>query len=377
MQVFTNFEGRPLYFEQPEKIICCYKYEQVTSAFNVLEQQLRCNKWIAGFFSYELGYHFEERFNKPKPDFPLLMLGVYNRPAGTWPYFSRNRDCVVRDFYLPISFKKYQKNIHTIRDFIAEGQVYQITYCIKFHFKLQGSSFALFQKLLCLQPVPYSAFVSTGDFDIISLSPERFIKKIGKNVLTEPMKGTWPRGKTPAEDRRQRLLFQNDEKNKAENLMITDLLRNDLGRIGWCVRVPYLFTVTDYTTLFQMTSTVTAKVEKDISIYDLLKALFPSGSVTGAPKIRAMQIIQQIEDEPRRIYTGALGYISPKRNIYFNIPIRTILRKENYAEMGVGGGIVWDSTPKGEWKEGLLKASFLTNFSNRPINILRKEAQIL
>ncbi|MDD2702397.1 MAG: chorismate-binding protein, partial [Candidatus Omnitrophica bacterium] len=169
-----------------------------------------------------------------------------------------------------------------------------------------------------------------------------------------------------------RFRFSSDEKNKAENIMITDLLRHDIGKIGNVVRVPKVFTVTGYNTLYQMTSTVTGKVRRDIALYDLFAALFPSGSVTGAPKIRAMEIIKELESEERKIYTGAIGYISPDRDMYFNIPVRTLLINGQSGEMGIGGGIVWDSTVEGEWNEGMLKARFLTDialqgrFANRP-----------
>ncbi len=142
--------------------------------------------------------------------------------------------------------------------------------------------------------------------------------------------------------------------------MIADLLRNDLGRIGTGIRAPALFEIAGYKTLYQMTSTVTGEVSKDISVYELFKALFPSGSVTGAPKLRSMQIIRSLEREERKIYTGAIGYITPERDMFFNIPIRTILLEDGRGEMGIGGGIVWDSTPDGEWNEGLLKAKFVT-----------------
>jgi len=142
--------------------------------------------------------------------------------------------------------------------------------------------------------------------------------------------------------------------------MITDLLRNDLGRIGQGIHVPKIFTVTPYKTLFQMTSTVVGIVPENILLKDIFSATFPSGSVTGAPKIRAMQIIQELEPFERKIYTGALGYIAPDRDCYFNIPIRTVLVENDKAEMGIGGGIVWDSTPQGEWEEGILKAKFFS-----------------
>jgi para-aminobenzoate synthetase/4-amino-4-deoxychorismate lyase len=191
-----------------------------------------------------------------------------------------------------------------------------------------------------------------------------FLRKKGKNITTRPMKGTWPRGKGYLSDWKARRVFQRDEKNRAENIMIVDLLRNDLGKIGEDIRAPRLYEVTPYRTLFQMTSTVTGKIDPDIQVYDLFKAVFPSGSVTGAPKIRAMEIIRDIEREKRKIYTGAIGYITPNKDMFFNVPIRTFLLEKGRGELGIGGGIIWDSTPEGEWAEGLLKARFFTDLAD-------------
>jgi para-aminobenzoate synthetase/4-amino-4-deoxychorismate lyase len=190
-----------------------------------------------------------------------------------------------------------------------------------------------------------------------------FVKKTGARVVTKPMKGTWPRGAGAISDWIARMRFQIDPKNRAENLMIADLLRNDLGRIGGRIAAPKLFEVAKYRLLYQMTSTVTGELEKDISLYKLFASIFPSGSVTGAPKIRAMQIIRELEKEDRRIYTGAIGYIAPNKDLFFNVPIRTLLIRGGVGEMGIGGGIVWDSTPEGEWDEGLLKAKFITEMA--------------
>jgi para-aminobenzoate synthetase/4-amino-4-deoxychorismate lyase len=213
--------------------------------------------------------------------------------------------------------------------------------------------------LLAKQPVPYPAFIQHQDFSILSLSPELFLKKRGTYIESKPMKGTWPRGKNIFHDKLEQFCFQYDKKNRAENIMIADLLRNDLGRIGTNIKAPKLYEIAGYRTLFQMTSTITAKIKRDISLYELFKAVFPSGSVTGAPKIRAMDIIREIETSPRNIYTGAIGYITPDKDLFFNIPIRTILAQGHKAEMGIGGGIVWDSTPNGEWAESRLKSQFL------------------
>ncbi|MBF0123667.1 MAG: chorismate-binding protein, partial [Candidatus Omnitrophica bacterium] len=252
-------------------------------------------------------------------------------------------------------------DIARIRDHIALGDVYQITYCIKLRFDFLGDPRALYARLWRAQPVPYPAVIETDEFQLLSLSPERFIKKDGNGVVTEPMKGTWPRGTDFLTDVFNRWQFSKDKKNRAENVMIADLLRNDLGRIGSGVRAPQLFRITPYKTLFQMTSIVTAEINSRILFKDLFSAIFPSGSVTGAPKIRAMEIIREIEREPRGIYTGAIGYIAPNRDLYFNVPIRTVHIQGGVAEMGIGGGIIWDSTAEGEWAEGILKARFMTD----------------
>ena len=327
-----------------------------------MESALKGGYYVAGFISYEAGYCFEERLNKGHiSDFPLVHFGVYAAPVRRQSIIKKQprRSPALADIRLNITRDKYYENIERIRDYIQKGDVYQITYCIKLLFRYAHDPAALYAALLEEQPVPYPAFVESDKFSILSLSPEMFIKKTGSRVITKPMKGTWPRSANMIGDLCGRFRFQYDTKNRAENVMIADLLRNDLGRVGLGVKAPKLFEVAKYKTLYQMTSTVTGNVDNNISVHDLFSAVFPSGSVTGAPKIRAMEIIREIETEERKIYTGAIGYIAPDRKMFFNIPIRTLLIKDKAGEMGIGGGIVWDSTPKGEWEEGLLKAKFV------------------
>ena len=367
MDILIDFERRPLFFSDPQSIICCTDPAACAESFAKIESAIKAGYYVAGFLSYEAGYCFEERLRVSKEyDFPLIQMGVYKQPRSRrFPAPAQGRG-TVSDFSLNISKKEYFSDIESIRDFIACGDVYQITYCIKFRFAFQGDVQALYSELLHKQPVPYPAYIKTDKFSILSLSPERFIKKQATRVITEPMKGTWPRGRNSVRDIAARYRFSRDIKNRAENVMIADLLRNDLGRIGKNIRAPKLFTIAQYKTLYQMTSTVTADVPCDMPLYDLFAAVFPSGSVTGAPKIRAMEIIRSLEGEERRIYTGAIGYIAPNRDMYFSVPIRTLLIRGGSGEMGVGGGIVWDSTPQGEWDEGMLKASFLTDWGRSP-----------
>jgi len=393
MKVLIQFEKNPLLFQKPKAIISCQNPDSLSACFEEIENALKAGYFVAGFLSYEAGYCFEETLCINKNyDFPLMHFGVYGapevtchceprrspptlcggrgeansgllRPASPAARSPRNDDISIKDLQLNIFQNDYFNNIKIIRDYIAQGDVYQITYCIKFLFNFQGDSLTLYNRLLQEQPVPYPAYLETDTFKILSLSPEMFIKKIGGYTATKPMKGTWPRGTNLFSDLARRAKFQYDKKNRAENVMIADLLRNDLGRIGLNIRAPKLFEVAGYKKLYQMTSTIIAKLDKNIKLYELFASLFPSGSVTGAPKIRAMEIIRELELEERKIYTGAIGYICPNKDLFFNIPIRTLLINGEKAEMGVGGGIVWDSTGLGEWNEGLLKAKFLTDLA--------------
>ena len=298
-------------------------------------------------------------------NFPLIYMGCFMEPSKGAKFLSGGADIFrVSEVEPSLSFENYSEHINNIRDHISIGDVYQITYCMKMNFSFNGDAQSLFCRLLTDNNVPYPAYIDAGEYKILSLSPELFMKKLGKNIDTKPMKGTWPRGKNIISDILARLSLKFDKKNRAENLMITDLLRNDLGIIGSGVRVKKLFEVAAYRTLHQMTSSISAMIDERKPLYEIFKALFPSGSVTGAPKIRAMEIIRGLEKEERKIYTGAIGYITPERELYFNVPIRTILLKDGLGEMGVGGGIIWDSTPKGEWDESMLKAKFLTDYSS-------------
>ena len=368
MKVLTQFEKKPLLFENPEFIISCTNPVLFKSSFKDIEVALNRGYYLAGFLSYEAGYYFEEKLFKDRQyDFPLIYLGAYKAPEKNKINFLKPVSAhYPENLRLNITQEQYSSNIDAIRDYIAKGDVYQITYCIKLLFKFCGDPLFLYSQLLKEQPVPYPAYIKTDKFHILSLSPEMFFKKQATHIVTKPMKGTWPRGEGLLTDLFAPFCLKYDKKNRAENVMIADLLRNDLGRLGLNIKAPSLFEVARYKTLCQMTSTVTAKVDKNISIYKLFSSIFPSGSVTGAPKIRAMEIINTLEQAERKIYTGAIGYITPSKDMFFNIPIRTLLIQGTQGEMGIGGGIVWDSTAKGEWNEGLLKARFFSDLSRTP-----------
>jgi len=359
MDILIEFEKRPLLFTGPDAVVTCYDGRDLPRAFASLEDYRARGYYLAGFLSYEAGYAFEACLKDvSQSTFPLLMFGCF-RGCEEKRLPSSVAAFQVGTLRSNVDKRGYDVSIETIREHIRRGDVYQITYCIKNHCACRGDLYSLYRALLSDQPVPYPAYIHTDDCDILSLSPELFFKKTGAYLVTKPMKGTWPRGRNILEDCAAGLRLKYDKKNRAENIMIADLLRNDLGRIGTCIRAPRLFDVARYATLYQMTSTVTARVDPDIRFERIVRALFPSGSVTGAPKIRAMQIIREVETEHRNIYTGAIGYCTPGNDFFFSIPIRTLLVRDGQGELGVGGGIVWDSTPDGEWAESRLKSAFL------------------
>ncbi|MGB9595811.1 MAG: aminodeoxychorismate synthase component I, partial [Candidatus Poribacteria bacterium] len=251
---------------------------------------------------------------------------------------------------------------------IARGETYQVNYTFKHKFDYNGSSIDLFFNLCMKQSASYSAFIRCSNYDILSLSPELFFRRIGNKIITKPMKGTIKRGVNNSDDLAKAEELQGSIKDRAENVMIVDLLRNDLGRISniGSVKVDRLFDVEKYETLFQMTSTIQAQLKNGIKWFDIFKSIFPCGSVTGAPKISTMNIINSLEKEPRGIYTGGIGYISPNNESVFNVAIRTVVlnRIDRKAEMGIGSGIVYDSKAQTEYDECLLKANFLTSKYN-------------
>ncbi|HZX29846.1 MAG TPA: aminodeoxychorismate synthase component I [Rhodocyclaceae bacterium] len=264
----------------------------------------------------------------------------------------------------------YQQAAERIRDYIAAGDCYQVNYTFPLYFQWFGHPLALYRGLRARQPVRFGGVVATEEGGIVSLSPELFLERRGDRLETRPMKGTAPRATDPE-------ALRASEKNRAENLMIVDLLRNDLGRVAesGSVQVDSLFEIEEYPTLWQMVSQVSARVPGR-NLADILAALFPCGSITGAPKIRAMQIAGELEGLPRRLYTGALGWIAPGGDFRLNVSIRTLeLDADGRGRLGIGSGIVTDSDPLAEWQECLLKSAFLTDLDPelKLIETLRRE----
>jgi para-aminobenzoate synthetase/4-amino-4-deoxychorismate lyase len=262
--------------------------------------------------------------------------------------------------------REYVESIAAIHEWIRAGDVYQLNFTVPLRIHAPGSPAAHYRRLRARQPVPYAAFLHwQPDRHILSFSPELFfsLETDGetRRIVTRPMKGTAPRGRTTSEDRAQVEWLCADPKNRAENVMIVDLLRNDLGRLCHygTVRAQNLFAVERYPTLWQMTSTITGELRPSVNFQQIFRALFPCGSITGAPKVRAMQLLADIENRPRNVYTGAIGFFSSQRTI-FSVAIRTLELDGEHGKMGVGSGIVIDSDPIEEFRECLLKTEFLT-----------------
>ena len=373
---FDKDNYRSLYFYNPVKIIKLDDPSNIKIFFYELEV-LAHEYYVAGFFSYELGYYLEEAFNyKIDTSFPYALFCAFDQPvifdhrenkftSGNLDISHEPSPYKIENLRMNISKEEYIENINKIRDYIHKGDIYQANYTLKYYFDFSGSSQQLYMDLKSKQNVAYNVYAKFGETTIVSLTPELFFTKKGNIIQVKPMKGTYKRGRNIFEDREYGQFLKNDEKNRSENLMIVDLLRNDIGKISrkGSVNVTTLFDVEKYNTLFQMTSTIESKLEENISLYKLFKSIFPSGSVTGAPKIRSMERIFDLEKDERKIYTGSLGFFEPNGNAIFNVAIRTILIHKTKAEMGIGGGIIYDSTPEDEFLECKLKAQFLTKKS--------------
>jgi len=255
---------------------------------------------------------------------------------------------------------EFEAGVSRIREYIAAGDVYQVNLSQRFHAPFAGSALALYRRLRARNPAPFGAYLEFAGAQVASISPERFLRLDATTRAAEarPIKGTRPRGSTPVKDAALARELLANEKERAENVMIVDLLRNDLGKVcrPGSVRVPKLFALESHPTVHHLVSTVTGELTDGADAFDLLRAAFPGGSVTGAPKIRAMQIIAELERAPRSLYCGAIGYVSVTGAMDFNIPIRTIVLRDGSATFHAGAGIVWDSEPAAEYEETLAKA---------------------
>jgi para-aminobenzoate synthetase / 4-amino-4-deoxychorismate lyase len=364
-----------LLFADPVEIVSAETPEQVPAALERIERAVKDGLHAAGFFSYELGYVLEPRLSGLMPakrNVPLIWFGLYKAPAEMtrdevehWlATHTRSGSYHFTDVSLAWDEAAYLKRFAEVQDKIVAGDIYQLNLTFKARFKLSGSPLTFFLDLRQKQKVAYGGIVDTGKLTVLSASPELFIEQDGRQISTRPMKGTAPRAGTLEADAEARRHLAGDVKQRAENLMIVDLMRNDIGRISeiGSVSVTDLFTVETFQTLHQMTSGVQATLKEDIGMAELLNGIFPPGSIIGAPKIRAMELIAGLETEPRGVYCGAIGHISPHGRALFNVAIRTaVVFRDAEGEMGIGSGVVFDSQGPKEYAECLLKMKFLTD----------------
>ena len=383
-----------LHFTNPQRIIFANQLHDVLPALREIEDAVNNGFHAAGFLSYESAPAFDsahlttETFRPERSeaqskdifasrastsllqdhsslrsargDFPLLWFGLYTQPRLiSLPQPASPKPALT--WSPTVSRETYNSAIEGIKNQIAEGRTYQVNYTMRLQTDFNADAWNFFLHLAQSQN-NHAAYIDMDRFIVASASPELFFQLDGETLTCRPMKGTTRRGRTTLEDAEQAQWLKDSEKNRAENVMIVDMIRNDLGRIAktGSIHVPELFATEKYPTLWQMTSTVQAQT--DVSLTKIFSALFPCASITGAPKVSTMRIISELETTPRKIYTGSIGYLAPNRKAKFNVAIRTALidRETQTAEYGVGGGIVWDSESADEYEEALLKARVLT-----------------
>lgn len=374
-------QGDAFLFTDPVEEVISFALDDVEPSLDRLDQLRTAGYYLCGYLAYEAGYALTDKdtlslAKRGSAANPILHFYAFEAPqrlsANEVELFLEEQadtvETAIKDVTLNMSEEEYSQAIERVRGHIREGDTYQINFTQKYRFNYQGSPIGLYSALRDVQSVEFSAFLNFPEYAVVSLSPELFIEKRCGELISRPMKGTFPRGASLEADAEIVEFMKNDPKTLSENVMIVDLMRNDISRIAkpGSVRVENLFEVQRFQTLHQMVSTVKADVHEDIAVRDLIGALFPCGSITGAPKLRTMELIRSLEVEPRGLYTGAIGYITPENDFCFNVPIRTCLAyRDGSAEMGVGGGILYESDARAEYQECLLKGKFLTQLNSR------------
>jgi para-aminobenzoate synthetase/4-amino-4-deoxychorismate lyase len=360
-------------FDKPSQILVAHETSQVRPVLDAVEAAAREGFWCVGYLRYEAAPAFDTALAVHAAQGPLAWFAI-NEEALPWPGDDKeDAGSVQVQWQAACSRVGFDTALASIHRAIADGALYQVNFTAPLHGVLHGepaggAALALFAALQRAQPGGYAAFLDTGDEQLLSVSPELFFDWHAGRILTRPMKGTAPRGATPAEDAALVQALRTSAKERAENVMIVDLLRNDLSRIAepFSVQVPRLFHTEALPTVWQMSSDVQARTRAGCSLADVFAALFPCGSVTGAPKVSAMQMIQELEPEPRGVYCGAFGVVYPGENgirATFNVPIRTVTLRGGAATCGIGSGITSGALAGAEWQEWRHKRAFVERAS--------------
>lgn len=356
-------EGSSWLFREGRGLLVAWRPDEVPGVISGAEAAAASGLHAVGFMAYEAASGLDPRLehHAPRAELPLAWFALYGRrdPA---PPLAPPAEFEIGPWRLPFDEAAYAARIAMIRERIAAGESYQVNFTLPLRAAFRGSDRDLYAALVASSGAAFCARLPIGRHTILSASPELFFRLRGRRLQLRPMKGTRPRGRWSAEDQALRRELAASEKDRAENLMIVDLLRNDAGRVAVTggVEVPRLFEIESFATVHQMTSTVTATLRADAGLMELLGALFPCGSITGAPKVRTMRVIRGLEAEPRGVYTGALGFLSPDETV-FSVAIRTLVldRERDELELGVGGGITFASDAAAEWRECHQKAAFV------------------
>ena len=356
--------GQWLLFHEPEEVLVAHDIADVLPVLSRAERRVtRERRYAAGFLSYEAAPAFDAALvTRTGGALPLAVLGIFRQPER---YERLPTESVARrplpEWQFTGSRELYLSNLRRIKREIESGNTYQVNHTVRQEAGGVEDPWSLF--LATSTDAPFAAFIDLANFSILSASPELFFELEGRRLSCRPMKGTAARGMTTDEDRERKRMLEASIKDRAENVMIADMVRNDMGRVAepGSVEAAALYEIEKYRTVWQMTSTVTAST--DASVLDIFAALFPSASVTGAPKVASMKLIAELEDSPREVYTGAIGYLAPDRQARFSVAIRTAVvdKETSTGRYGVGGGIVWDSNPEEEYEECLNKAKVLAS----------------
>lgn len=375
-------------FEAPLHTLVADTPEQVQSLLDKVEAHAEAGHWCVGYLRYEAASAFDAALVTHPADGPLAWFGVFEnalpwsdgstaapthalspathgKPNTTPEGQPQAGSPTTVAWHSQLSRDQFDTHLDTIHEAIGAGEYYQVNYTAPLHGDFVGNTPELFARLQQAQPGGYAAYIDTGDEQVLSVSPELFFDWDGRHILTRPMKGTAPRGQTPQEDAALVQGLTASPKERAENVMIVDLLRNDLSRIALphTVQVPSLFAVQTLPTVHQMVSDVTAQTRPGTRLSEVFGALFPCGSITGAPKVRAMQAIQALEPQARGVYCGAIGIVRPGGHATFNVAIRTVTLRGTQASCGIGSGITYDATADNEWREWQHKRGFLERAS--------------
>ena len=356
--------GERYTFTQPIKELKTRKVAEVTALLAQVESYQEQGYYVVGYVSYEAAPAFEEKLAvHPAPLLGeyLLYFTVHDSVEKSSIPLTYDEVDMPSNWQEVTSKKEYEKAIAQIHHHLRQGDTYQVNYTVQLKQDLSANPFAIYNRMVVEQEAGYNAYVEHDEMAVISMSPELFFEQNDRELITRPMKGTTKRGLTDQEDLDQAAWLEQDPKNRSENMMIVDLLRNDMNRLSevGSEHVERLCQVEQYSTVWQMTSTIKSQVRSDVDLVEIFRSLFPCGSITGAPKIATMEIIKNLEPQARGVYCGTIGLLLPEGRRIFNVAIRTIQLYKGQAIYGVGGGITWDSTWESEYREVHQKAAVL------------------